>query len=100
MKFFLMEDHELADPNMDGPWCDDETLTRLIEECSEVIQACTKIKRFGPQSHYEDIRNDESLVIEIADVMVTVESIRIPEHLLERAKENKRKKLRGMGIDV
>lgn len=52
-------------------------LTRVIEECAEVIQACTKILRFGPDDHHPDdpdeISNLVRLRAELSDLRATLE---------------------------
>lgn len=49
---------------------EEEMLTITIEECSEVIKACTKIKRHGRYArNREGILNSDSLREEAADVL-------------------------------
>jgi NTP pyrophosphatase (non-canonical NTP hydrolase) len=53
-------------------------LTHLIEECSEVIKACTKCQRFG-KSHFwekEGVMNKEAVAIELGDVWFIMEELR------------------------
>jgi hypothetical protein len=46
-----------------------ERLTILIEECGEVIQACSKVLRHGWDSTYDNgITNRQQLEIELGDV--------------------------------
>lgn len=50
---------------------DDELLTRLAEECSEVIKVVMKIKRFGMDNHHPHtptLTNGARLVAEMSDV--------------------------------
>lgn len=55
----------------------DQALTLLIEECAEVIQACTKIKRFGPYGYYFPAQyNYMDLIQEIADVQIAISIVK------------------------
>lgn len=49
-----------------------EILDILIEECSEVIQAASKVKRFGEHSDWTGIPNWKLLFQEIADLLAIV----------------------------
>lgn len=76
-------------------WIDNDDLILLIEECSEVIQAATKIIRFGAENYYQDgKRNDEELVQEIGDVFAVVERMNVPQNTLAAAIDRKRAKLK------
>lgn len=44
----------------------------LQEECAEVIQAVSKINRFGFNSTWDGVTNKEALVTEIGDVLALV----------------------------
>lgn len=46
---------------------DDLTLTIASEECAELIQAITKVKRYGFHDEYEDNLHEE-----VADVLVCI----------------------------
>lgn len=46
---------------------DDLTLTITSEECAELIQAITKIKRYGFHDEYEDNLHEE-----VADVLICI----------------------------
>jgi len=48
-----------------------ELMGILQEECSEVIQAVSKINRFGMDSVYNESSNRDKLEQEIGDVMAT-----------------------------
>jgi NTP pyrophosphatase (non-canonical NTP hydrolase) len=45
-----------------------EVMSVLQEECAEVIQAVSKINRFGMHGEWQGITNKQSLVTEIGDV--------------------------------
>jgi len=71
----------------------------LQEECAEVIQAVSKINRFGMHGEWQGITNKEALVTEIGDVLAIIKvlmeetDINITENDLEKAVEAKLKKL-------
>lgn len=46
---------------------DDLTLTIASEECAELIQAITKVKRYGFRDEYEDNLHEE-----VADVLICI----------------------------
>jgi len=53
----------------------DEILTILIEECAEVIQAATKIKRFGLDSNNQGINEHDNHIhmsMEVGDLMAMI----------------------------
>lgn len=54
-----------------------EALDLVQEECSEIIQAISKIRRFGPESYHPDdpdkITNDVLLTNELGDFVLLVE---------------------------
>lgn len=56
-----------------------ELLTHLEEEAAEVIQACTKLRRFGPESTHPDLprglTNIEQLCFEIGQFWQTVDVV-------------------------
>ncbi len=71
----------------------EECLNILQEECAEVIQAASKIKRFGINSYHprEQTSNLENLEMEIGDVLAMIEmckeaGIGLTEEGLARAK--------------
>jgi NTP pyrophosphatase (non-canonical NTP hydrolase) len=71
----------------------------LQEECAEVIQAVSKINRFGMHGEWQGITNRQSLVTEIGDVLAIIKvlmeetDINITENDLNVAIESKLKKL-------
>lgn len=72
----------------------------LIEECAEVIQAVSKIYRFGLDNSWNGITNKQSLVTEIGDVLALIDilinetDINISEDEVIDAIEAKREKLK------
>jgi len=71
----------------------------LTEECAEVIQAVSKINRFGLHDEWQGITNKQSLITEIGDVLAIIKilmyetDINIKEADIELAIEAKLKKL-------
>ena len=71
----------------------------LQEECAEVIQAVSKINRFGMYGEWQGVTNKQSLITEIGDVLAIIKilmtetDINITENDLEKAVEAKLKKL-------
>lgn len=54
----------------------EELLTNLIEECSEVIQAATKIQRFGRNEFYDNgQKNIDQLFEELNHVLAVWEML-------------------------
>lgn len=51
----------------------DEMLTITMEECAEVIQACSKILRFGPDSEHEGVTALDSLEKELGDLQMMID---------------------------
>jgi NTP pyrophosphatase (non-canonical NTP hydrolase) len=49
-----------------------EVMAILQEECAEVIQAVSKINRFGMESEWQGITNKQSLITEIGDVLAII----------------------------
>lgn len=77
----------------------EECLNILQEECAEVIQAASKIKRFGIIGKRQDsqLNNIQNLEMELGDVLALVElvkdSLGITTEGLEQAKLNKMARL-------
>lgn len=71
----------------------------LQEECAEVIQAVSKINRFGMHGEWQGVTNRQSLITEIGDVLAIIQvlmdetDINITEDDLTIAIEAKLKKL-------
>jgi NTP pyrophosphatase (non-canonical NTP hydrolase) len=49
-----------------------EVMAVLQEECAEVIQAVSKVNRFGLESEWEGVTNKQSLITEIGDVIALI----------------------------
>lgn len=78
----------------------EECLNILQEECAEVIQAASKIKRFGiiNRKMGEELNNLQNLEMELGDVLAMIDLCReaglgITEEGLERAKIAKKARL-------
>lgn len=72
----------------------------LIEECAEVIQAVSKIYRFGLDNSWNGITNKQALITEIGDVLALIDilinetDINISEDEIVNAVQAKREKLK------
>lgn len=76
-----------------------EILLILAEECAEVIQAISKIKRFGLNTEYKGTTNFEMLAVELGDVLALIElakqaELGLTEEMLEEAKNNKLERIK------
>lgn len=72
-----------------------EYLGILQEECAEVIQIISKIRRFGIDSYNPtenpDVTNKDLLNLEVADVLALVDIIKsLPDSPLNQAQLNER----------
>ena len=71
----------------------------LQEECAEVIQAVSKINRFGMHDEWQGVTNRHALITEIGDVLAIIKvlmeetDINITENDLNIAIQAKLKKL-------
>lgn len=69
-------------------------LVRLQEECAELSQVISKIIRFGYDNTYEDgTTNEQALIREVADVMVSIENLNIPPQIMQTFMQRKRDRL-------
>lgn len=80
----------------------EECLNILQEECAEVIQSASKIKRFGifGRRSENEINNIESLEMEIGDLLAMVDLCReagigITEEGIMKAKEAKKLRVKN-----
>src|SRR5690606_20039198 len=78
----------------------EECLNMLQEECAEVIQAASKIKRFGPVGKRvtDTFTNIQHIETEIGDVLAMIElcqqaGLGISEENIQRAKADKFERL-------
>lgn len=78
----------------------EECLNILQEECAEVIQAASKIKRFGIYNRKDgdDLNNLQNLEMELGDLLAMIDLCReaglgITEEGLEKAKKAKKLRL-------
>jgi NTP pyrophosphatase (non-canonical NTP hydrolase) len=74
-----------------------EIMAITQEECAEVIQAISKVFRFGIDNSHNGVTNREHLTTELGDlhcmIELLVESKMIDRNELLNASSNKRKKL-------
>jgi NTP pyrophosphatase (non-canonical NTP hydrolase) len=66
-----------------------EVMAILQEECAEVIQAVSKINRFGRDTEWEGVTNKQHLAIEIGDLIAVIKILVDETHTLS---ENPRKR--------
>lgn len=50
-----------------------QVMAVLQEECAEVIQAVSKINRFGMHSEWNGVTNKQALITEIGDVVAVLD---------------------------
>jgi len=77
---------------------DDEALRILQEECAEVVQAVSKIFRFGMNDVYQGNTNKERLEEEVGDLLcmidILVERCVLSDSAVNGARKAKREKLK------
>lgn len=72
----------------------------LQEECAEVVQAVSKVYRFGLDNSWNGITNKQALITEIGDVLALIDilinetDINISEDEIINAVQAKREKLK------
>jgi NTP pyrophosphatase (non-canonical NTP hydrolase) len=72
----------------------------LQEECAEVVQAVSKVYRFGLDNSWNGVTNKQALITEIGDVLALIDilvketDINISEDDILNAIEAKREKLK------
>jgi NTP pyrophosphatase (non-canonical NTP hydrolase) len=75
----------------------EETLRILQEECAEVVQAISKIFRFGLDGVYNDRTNRQRLTEEIGDLLAMIDLLEqqeiVDHNLLIQFKQRKFNKL-------
>ena len=77
-------------------------LPLVIEEAAEVIQAATKVQRFGPDRRYPSgdhagETNTDALAMEIGDLLEVIDRLRLPTEIIERGRAKKRAQLEKWG---
>lgn len=77
----------------------DELLDVLIEECAEVIQAATKIKRFGWDRYHPGYGfNRTELAREIGDVMGVIDALDLQPGVMREVQDARASKLDKMRV--
>lgn len=72
-------------------------LIRVVEECGEVIQAATKIMRFGLVGSYDDGRSNITvLTTEVGDLLACIDRLDLDHAELIKAKIAKQNKIRQL----
>lgn len=72
----------------------------LQEECAEVVQAVSKVYRFGLDNAWNGVTNKQALITEIGDVLALIDilvnetDINISEEDIVNAVQAKREKLK------
>ncbi len=79
-----------------------DTLNILMEECSEIISACSKIIRFGPNDHAPNSNEDNitRLTKEIGDLLAVIELLGLNDNEMLEAKEQKLQKMKKYASEV
>ncbi len=77
-------------------------LPLVIEEAAEVIQAATKVQRFGPDRRYPsgdaaEETNTDALAIEVGDLLEVIDRLGLPAEVIERGRAKKRLQLAKWG---
>ena len=79
-------------------------LTLVIEECSEVIQACTKTQRFGLDSSFKGSTNYTKLTSELGDLLEVINRLidgdEMKAKYVRNSEENKSLKLKKWGPEA
>ena len=84
---------------------DERYLDLVIEECSEVIQCCTKIKRFGLKdshpNYYRGRPNLMALKMELGDLLSTIKHLGIDlnDDVVQENLRDKTRRLKVFGPD-
>lgn len=82
-----------------------EYLSLTIEECAEVIQAASKINRFGANKRwygegYTGESNLEMLAREVGELLEVLENLNLPKDLIYKGRLYKRKRLEQFGPEA
>lgn len=68
----LMQFTDILEYSMENKRNTSQVMSVLQEECAEVIQAVSKINRFGLDNEWDGVTNKQSLVTEIGDVLAII----------------------------
>jgi phosphoribosyl-ATP pyrophosphohydrolase len=74
-------------------------LDKLQEEASEVIQAVSKIRRFGPDNHHPDRKstNKQELVAELEDLLALIAVLEAQQYFdLSKSRESIKQKAEAL----
>ena len=72
----------------------EEILTILQEECAEVIQAVSKVRRFGMENNVTELKKEIADVLCMIDILLTSDIVSYDEKELDTMKHDKVLKLR------
>lgn len=72
----------------------EEILTILQEECAEVIQAVSKVRRFGLDGNVTELKKEIADVLCMIDILLASDIVKIEETELEMMKYEKVIKLK------
>ena len=80
-------------------------LTLVIEEAAEVIQAATKVQRFGSLQRYHKGEhagqtNAYILAREVGDLLAVIERLDLPTNVIEVGRLSKKRKLKLWGPEL
>lgn len=68
----LMQFTDILEYSMENKRNTSQVMSVLQEECAEVIQAVSKINRFGLDNEWNGVTNKQSLITEIGDVLAII----------------------------
>lgn len=68
----LMQFTDILEYSMKNKRNTSQVMSVLQEECAEVIQAVSKINRFGLDNEWNGVTNKQSLITEIGDVLAII----------------------------
>ena len=72
----------------------EEILTILQEGCAEVIQAVSKVRRFGMENNVTELKKEIADVLCMIDILLTSDIVSYDEKELDTMKHDKVLKLR------
>lgn len=67
-----MQFTDILEYSMENKRNTSQVMSVLQEECAEVIQAVSKINRFGLDNEWNGVTNKQSLITEIGDVLAII----------------------------